>query len=60
LKRHRAGIGDVRAGRPHHNPSMKDFCGAGVSPARLDKFRPTKGEFDIEFCMMLKRQLGGK
>ena len=23
---------------------------AGVSPARLDKFRPTGGEFDIEFC----------
>jgi hypothetical protein len=37
LKRHLAGIGDVRAGRPHV----------------LILFRPTESELDIEYCKWL-------
>jgi hypothetical protein len=54
LKRHLAGIGDVRARRPHHNPGMDVFVVRASRPHVLILFRPTEGELDIEYFKWLE------
>ena len=56
LSRQLAGIDNVRAGRPHHNPIpawMFLWCGRldrTSRPHALILFRQTNGEFGFEFC----------
>jgi len=59
LNRQLAGIGDVRAGRPHHNSGMDVFVVRASRPHVLILFRPTEGELNIEYCRWLSFILAG-
>jgi hypothetical protein len=53
LNRPLAGIGDVRAGCPLHNPGMDVFVVRASRPHVLILIRPREGELDIEYCKWL-------